>query len=246
MFTTTVAIVSFAVLISAFARGLAGFGFAIAAVPILSLVITPIEAVAMAVMLQVVVGFKDIFDLRQDIHKPSLIRLALGSLVGTPIGIFALAVLNPDAARILIALTVLAGLLILVFYKPTEARPNDALATATGVASGIFSGLAAMPGPPAVAYYLGIGMPAKQSRASLLFFFFFAAVIATPGLAWAGAVNRETLWLVLVSVPALALGTWAGTQTFERLNSDQYRNIAIGVMALSGLLAGWRGVSAFI
>ncbi len=246
MFTTTVAIVSFAVLISAFARGLAGFGFAIAAVPILSLVISPIEAVAMAVMLQVVVGFKDVFDLRRDIHKPSLIRLALGSLIGTPIGVFALAVMNPDAARILIALSVFAGLLILLLNKPKEARPNDALATVTGVASGVFSGLAAMPGPPAVAYYLGVGMPAKQSRASLLFFFFFAAATATPGLAWAGAVNSQTLWLVLISIPAMALGTWAGTETFTRLNSDQYRNIAIGVMALSGVLAGWRGISAFL
>ncbi|MBT8153149.1 sulfite exporter TauE/SafE family protein [Epibacterium ulvae] len=138
-------------MISAFARGLAGFGFAIAAVPILSLVISPIEAVAMTVMLQVVVGLKDIFDLRRDIHKPSLIRLALGSLIGTPIGVFALAVMNPDAARILIALSVFAGLLILLLYKPKEARPNDALATVTGVASGVFSGLSAMPGPPAVA-----------------------------------------------------------------------------------------------
>lgn len=246
MIPSTTALVIVAVAFSAFLRGMAGFGFALAAVPIVSLVLPPIEAVTIAVLLQVVVGLRDIFTLHGHVHKPSLIRLSLGSLVGTPLGILALTALSPDAARIWIAAAVLAGLTLLMRYKPAEPRPHGGLALIAGVASGAFSGLAAMPGPPAVAYYLGAGTNSVQTRASLLLFFFVAAVTATPGLMLAGAVTRDTLWLTLISVPALALGTWGGTEAFRRLDNAQYRKVAIGVMAISAVLAGWRGLSVYL
>lgn len=238
--------VGIAVLFSSFIRGIAGFGFAIVAVPVMSLVLPPLQAVTLAVLAQLIVGFHDVYALRQDIHKPSVLRLAIGSLIGTPIGIYALAVLSPDAARVLISVAVMLGLLLLLRYKPAEPRPSGHLAAVTGVASGVFSGLAAMPGPPAVAYYLGVGMPAKETRASLLIFFFFSSLIATPGLALAGAIDLHMLVLVVVSVPGLIFGTWLGTEAFKRLGSDQYRKIAIGVMAVAAVLSGWRGLSAYL
>ncbi|MEO1949872.1 sulfite exporter TauE/SafE family protein [Thioclava sp.] len=246
MLSTTTLLVITAVFFSAFLRGIAGFGFALAAVPIVSLMVPPIEAVTLAVLLQVVVGCRDLFTLHGHVHKPSLARLSLGAIVGTPVGIFALTAVSADAARVMIALAVLAGLALLLRYKPARPHPHGGLALLAGVASGAFSGLAAMPGPPAVAYYLGAGTTAVQTRASLLLFFFVASLLATPGLIWAGAVNGDALWLTLVSVPALALGTWAGTAAFARLDNAQYRTIAIVVMAISAVLAGWRGLSVYL
>lgn len=246
MFTTLTALVVGAVFFSALLRGIAGFGFALAAVPILSLVLPPFQAVTLAVLMQVIVGVHDIFSMHSNVHKPTLMRLCLGSLLGTPIGIFALAALSPDAARILIAAAVLGGLALLLRYKPTEPRPHHGLALFAGVASGAFSGLAAMPGPPAVAFYLGAGISAVQTRASLFLFFFVTALIATPGLIIAGGASTQILALTVISIPALALGTKVGTEVFNRLDGDQYRQVAIGVMGLSAIIAGWRGLSGYI
>lgn len=246
MFTTLTALVVAAVFFSAVLRGMAGFGFALAAVPILSLVLPPLEAVTLAVLMQVVVGLHDIFALRRDVHTPTLSRLCLGSLLGTPIGVFALAALSPDAARVLIAGSVLGGLALLLRYKPTEPRPRHGLALFAGVASGAFSGLAAMPGPPAVAFYLGAGVNSVQTRASLFLFFFVTALIATPGLVIAGGASTQILALTVISIPALALGTKLGTMVFNRLDGDQYRQIAITVMGISAIIAGWRGLSGYL
>jgi len=90
MLSTTTLLVITAVFFSAFLRGIAGFGFALAAVPIVSLMVPPVEAVTLAVLLQVVVGCRDLFTLHGHVHKPSLARLSLGAIVGTPVGIFAL------------------------------------------------------------------------------------------------------------------------------------------------------------
>ncbi|MDO6592139.1 sulfite exporter TauE/SafE family protein [Loktanella sp. D2R18] len=246
MLTTTTLLVVSAVLFSAFLRGMAGFGFSLAAVPIISLVLSPVDAVAIGVMLQVIIGLREVFVLKGNIHKPSLTRLTLGSLIGTPIGVIALTALSPDGARILIALAILAGLAMIMRNKPTVSHASNGLAVAAGIASGAFSGLAAIPGPPAVAYYLGTGIDTIQTRASLMLFFFFASLLAMPGLIIAGAVNANTLWLSAISFPALAAGTWLGTEAFKRLDNAQYRNLAIIVMAVSAVLSGWRGVSAYL
>jgi len=246
MISATVFFVIAAVLFSALIRGLAGFGFSISAVPLLSLVLPPVEAVVLALLLQLVVGLYDFITLRKEADWPSIKRLIVGAIVGTPIGFFALTALDPNLARIVIAIAVLLGLVLLLTYKPRAPSPNNTLAVVAGAAAGVFSGLAGMPGPPVIAYYIGIGMYPKQTRASLMVFFFFVSAIATPGIVLAGELDLKVAVLVAASVPSLALGTWVGTQVFARLNSGQFRTIAIAVMAISGVIGGWRGVIFYL
>ncbi|WP_102226815.1 sulfite exporter TauE/SafE family protein [Acidimangrovimonas sediminis] len=242
----TLAVVIAAVFLSAFVRGLAGFGFALAAVPAVSFFAPPLEAVALAVMLQLIVGLRDVVTLRGSLHLPSLARLAIGSLIGIPIGIAALAGLSPNAARILIAFAVLSGLGLILRRRPAGTAPHPGLALGAGVASGVFSGLAAMPGPPAVAYYLTTGLAPVQTRATLLVFFCFTSAMAMPGLVLAGAIDRQSLMLTALSLPAMLIGTWAGMAAFRRLDHAQYRRLAIAVMACSALFAGARGLAGLI
>lgn len=235
-----------AVVFAACLRGLAGFGFAIAAVPILSLMLAPMHAVALAILLQLPIGLYDLTQLHAKVHRPSLLWLSAGSVAGTPLGIWALTALSTNAARVLISALVLAGLALLARYRPARPHPQQGLALLAGVVSGAFSGLAAMPGPPAVAYYLGAGTTSTQTRASLLLFFFFTALIAVPGLWFAGAIDRRVLWLTVISLVPMIVGSWAGAKAFARLDMGQYRKIAILVMAVSAAFSGWNGLSVYL
>lgn len=240
------AAVTGAVFASAFLRGLTGFGFALAAVPILSLVIAPASAVAIAVLLQVAIGLSDMVTLRGLFDRAELLRLSLGALLGTPVGIAALSLLSPNASRIGIAAIVLIGLGFLLRRPTAQSRPRPTLAVGAGLLAGVFSGMAAMPGPPAVAYFLSTDTPPQTARASLMMFFFVAALLATPGLAFAGVIDAQVLILSAVALPALWAGTWAGTAAFRRLGNGHYRKIALAMMAAMALLAGWRGIAAYL
>lgn len=246
MIDPTTLFVLLAVACAAFLRGLAGFGFALAAVPLLSLVLPPVQAVTLAILLQLPVGVQDLLQQRGRAHRPSLIRLTLGAALGTPLGLAALTLLRPDVARVLIAALVLAGLGLILRHRPAGATLRPGLAWGAGLVAGVFSGLAAMPGPPAVAYYLGAGTTPAQTRASLLLFFFAAALMAVPGLWLAGAIDGAALGLGAVSLVPMGLGTWAGSRAFTRLDPAQYRRIAVAIMALSALLAGGRGLAAWL
>lgn len=231
-----------AVLAAAFLRGLTGFGFALAAVPILSLAVPPVEAVAIAVLLQLAVGLRDVVALRGSYDRGAVLRLGAGALLGTPFGVALLAALDVGAARVMIAAVVLVSLLLLLRQPGARRAPPAALTVGVGALSGLFSGLAAMPGPPAVAYFLAIGAAPATARASLMMFFFLAALMAAPGLAVSGAIGWHGLLLAASALPALMLGSWAGAQLFRRMRSGQYRAMALAVLAVSAVLTGLRGL----
>ncbi|CUH64835.1 Sulfite exporter TauE/SafE [Thalassovita gelatinovora] len=146
--------------------------------------------------------------------------------------------------RIVLALVVIAGLTALL--AKIELPPGRNPAIAAGLLSGVFSGLAAMPGPPAIAYFLGRSQAAVITRASLMVFFFITSLMALPGLIVADQLDRDIALLAVTALPALLVGTWAGGQVFSRLGESGYRKAAIALLALTAVASGIRGVSAYI
>ena len=234
------------VFVAAILRGLTGFGFALAAVPLISLVIEPKVAVASTIILQVMVGVPDLIRLRGSYDRAEVARLSLGALLGMPFGIAALALFDANATRLAIALISLIGLGLMVLKPPRRLRPRPGLAYVAGAFSGLFGSLAAMPGPPAVAWFVASGAQPARARASMMVFFFLSALMTLPGLALAGAVDGRTQWLSLAFLPFLILGTWVGSQIFRRLHPRHYRAITLAVMALAAGVAGARAVLGMI
>src|SRR3546814_14748291 len=73
----------------------------------------------------------------------------------TPIGMAVLGVTRPDVARLLItAVAVGAFVAVLLPKQPEGHRPGRGAVIGTGVASGLLTGFAAMPGPPVVPFSL--------------------------------------------------------------------------------------------
>jgi len=235
----SLALIAVAVFLSAVLRGFTGFGFALAAVPLISLVEPPAGTVALVILLQIWVGLRDTVRIHAMVDRPSLIRLVIGALIGTPVGIYALSRLEPSVTRLAIAAIVCLGAIFLA-RKPS-AGAKGRLAVPAGLLSGIFGGLAAMPGPPAVAFYLSLPITPRVARASLIVFFFCTSLIALPGLMLAGLVDGPTFALSLGSLPLVLLGTALGTLLFRRSSDAGYRRFALAVLVALAIGTGVRG-----
>lgn len=230
-----------AVFLAAVLRGITGFGFALCASPLLSLFLPPQAAVTCVILLQALVGLRDMATMRGEAEWPSLWRLGLGALVGVPMGTALLAWADPALMRVLLALAVAAGLAILLLAPGARSRDPRAEAVPAGVLSGLFGGLAGMAGPPAVAFFMRAGVPAARARASLMLLFFFTSLTALPGL-WAGGLLRAgPAALALSAFPALLLGTWIGGRIFARISDAGWRRAALLALAATALAAGLRG-----
>lgn len=237
-----IAILAAATLAAGFLRGVTGFGFALAAVPFYSMIIPPLQAVILAQMLQIAAAPVDIRQVYRHVDRRALGLLCAGALVCTPVGAYFALRLPADILRLTIAVVVLIGLLALL--TKMSIRDGRGPAMIAGAVAGLLGGLAAMPGPPAVAYFLGRGADKRVSRASLLLFFAFTACVALGSLAIGADVLRwDMVWRAAGAWPMMILGTMLGTRLFERLGEGHYRSAALAVLFLSAILTGAKGLA---
>jgi uncharacterized membrane protein YfcA len=241
-----VAAVAASILAAAILRGLTGFGFAIAAVPLLSLFLPPVLAVPLVVCLQL---FGNLFEIRASLkqcHWPSLSWLTLGAAIGTPLGVLALSLISAPAARLAIAALTAIAVAILTRGFAFKAVPDARTAVPVGIAGGLFNGLAAMPGPPVIAFYMSSPVSRVAMRASLNVFFLANSVIALASALALNLVSWEIALYTLLALPVMFLGQRIGLRYFHRGSDRIHRTIAVACLAAIALGAAIKGLSELL
>ncbi len=225
---------------SAFIRGLTGFGMAIILVPLLGLIIAPGEAVVLGILLQLLIGPVGLPTILADADRRSAFTISIAALLTTPLGMLALGAITPDMARLLIALVAIAAFgLVLLPVKPGH-RPGAVETWGTGLASGLLTGFAAMPGPPVVPYYLRQEIEPRVARASMMLVFCMTAIAGTLA-AWAtGHLSMRLGLLALALFVPMVAGNWLGGLAFGRVAPPVWRSIVGVVLGIAGLSALYR------
>jgi len=229
---------------AAFVRGLAGFGMAILLVPVLGLAVPPAEAVVVANWLGLLIG---LVGLRKIINasERSAFTISAVAMAATPLGVWLLAVTDPALARLLIALIAFgAFLLVLLPKKPAHYAPGAVETGATGLASGVLTGFAGMPGPPVVPFYLRREIAPALARASMMTIFLAtSAAGVVSALALGVATWREPAFAAVL-FPAVLLGNWLGHLAFGKVSDAAWRTFTGGVLGLSAVAALWKLLQA--
>jgi uncharacterized membrane protein YfcA len=231
-----------AVFAAAFLRGFTGFGFALAAVPALSLMMNPVVVVPCTLLLAVAAGVQVLPKLRHLPHWRSVWILVAGSLVGSPIGIWLLASLSANAMRAGIGIVLMAAVAVLWRQPRISNSPPTALGLVTGVASGVLNGSTALGGPPVILFFLSSTDSVIVARASLIMYFFFATCGTLAYDAARGLIDRHVLLLAALFFPALYLGNWLGDRCFDGSSTGTYRRAALGILFLLAVVTVGRSL----
>ncbi|WP_208605354.1 sulfite exporter TauE/SafE family protein [Salinicola socius] len=209
-----------------FVRGYCGFGFAMLLALGLMLFLPPIEAVPLALLLDLVTSVGLWRRAGRLADWPRLRRLLCGMVVATALGVGLMASLPTAPMRIAVALLALTGAVALLLRResPVEAEePAPARAgsgkkgswssVAAGGISGLCMTLASSGGPPLMLYLLHQRLHPKALRATAIMFFAASSTASLIGLTLAAELGRETLiraaWLVAPALIGNILGQWA-------------------------------------
>jgi uncharacterized protein len=239
----TIAATIVAVMIAALLRGFTGFGFSLAAVPLMGLFMAPAEAVPIAVLLQLLGGLNDLRRNHRDCHWWSLRWLIAGVVIGSPLGAVVLSATPAPVARIVIALITAGAVYVLGRGFALGEVPSRLITTGVGVVAGVFNGLAAMPGPPAVVYYMSGPFCAVAARASLLVFFLATSISAFTSIAIFGLATASVVWLSILTLPVMFIGTWVGELGFRGSSEQLHRHVSIASLGGVALLSALKGIS---
>jgi len=225
---------------AAYVRGLTGFGMAIILVPLLGLIIAPGEAVVLGILLQLLIGPVGLKVIMADADRSTAIPIALLAMLATPVGMFALDATTPDVARLLITLIAVGAFVAVLLPKQPEGhRPGRIAIAGTGIASGILTGFAAMPGPPVVPFYLRRHLEPKVARASMMLIFFATAIAGTLAALWVGIATWRLFILALVLFLPMWLGNRIGGRHFGSVPPHVWQAmvaVVLGVAAVSAVV----------
>ena len=223
---------------AAFVRGLTGFGMAIILVPLLGMVMPPGEAVVLGIILQLLIGPVGFRRIAGDADRRTAVPIALLAMLATPIGMLALNAVTADVARLLIAIIAIGAFLALLMPQhPDGHKPGRGAIGATGIASGLLTGFAAMPGPPVVPFYLRQRIAPATARASMMLIFFATAIAGTLASLWLGLATTKLFLLSLLLFVPMVLGDHVGARLFGRVPVPVWRSIVAAVLGVAGISA---------
>lgn len=231
--------------LAALVRIAAGFGFSLVSVPPLALLLDPVTAVVIAATLAVPLNLWVAVGDRAHVDRRGALVLLLCSLAGVPFGLWALNVLSESTLLSLIAVTVVAGTLLVGL----RVRVPGGMSAAGGMSalSGASFAATAIDGPILVAGMQGsrlADLEPREQRATLAVVFSATSVATLVGFGFGGQLTPEVGTLVAVGVPALLVGTFAGERLFRRLNAELFRRTILVLLVVSSVSMLTRVVTA--
>jgi uncharacterized membrane protein YfcA len=229
------------IFLASFVMGLTGFGIALVAMAFLPWLMSPVTAIVVLTVYAFVFSIVVVIQLRRDLTPRALVDLFIGTVAGTPIGVWALASLPVTALNRLIGLV----LVVVVALEFRGAMPRHlggrAWRFATGFLSGVIGGAVGTPGPPVIVYVTTQGWSPHTMKANTMGFFVINQGVILAGYWWMGLLTREVATVAAAfALPALA-GVGAGVALFGRLDPVRFRRIVFALLLVSGVLLLVRG-----
>ena len=224
------------IFLASFVMGLTGFGIALVAMAFLPWLMSPVTAIVVLTIYAFVFSLVVVVQLRSDLTPRTLVDLSIGTVAGTPLGVWVLASLPFSALNRLIGL-VLVIVVALEFRGVMPTRlVGRAWGLATGVLAGVIGGAVGTPGPPIVVYATTQGWSPRAMKANTMGFFVANQGVILIGYWWAGLLTREAATVAAAyALPAL-VGVATGIALFGRLDPVRFRWSVFALLLVSGLV----------
>ncbi len=222
--------------ISALIRSTVGFGDALIAMPLLTLVLGVQTATPLVALTAVTIALTIVGSSWRKIDVRTTWRLILASIVGIPLGLLLLKT-APEAL-----VKGFLGILIILFslYQltrpalPALNRPNWAYGF--GFIAGILGGAYNTNGPPVVIYGALHRWPPVDFRATLQGYFLPTATLIALGHGLAGMWTTEVLQTYALALPFILLAIFMGGRLNARIPANRFEPLLYITLIILGLL----------
>lgn len=215
--------------------GIAGFGTALVAGPILILFLPLSKIVPLLVLLDFVAAFGNLLPSRREVARPELLRLLPCMALGCTLGVIFLLNLKSDVLLLLMGLFISAYAIysLAVKIRPTQLAAGWAIPM--GTVGGMFGALFGS-GGFLYAIYLNSRLPKDAARATQSALISCSTVVRLSLFLLAGVyAELPLLLLALCLLPAMALGLWIGRRLIMKLSRESFVRLVTWLVLASGI-----------
>lgn len=242
MSALTIALAVLCVFGGGIVRGYSGFGFSLLAITSLSLFLPPAQVVPSIFMMEVAASLRLLPSVWRDVHWHSILWLAVGCFIGTPIGVWALANVPAAPLTLAMAMFVMMAAILMARGFVLHSMPGKVATFAAGAASGLSNGGFGIGGPPVVLFFLSSPAGVAVGRASIIAFFVYTDLMGLAWQGWNGLLTWDALWRALIFLPPLFAGIWVGHRSFKGADPAVFRRWVLRLLMLLAALTGGQAV----
>lgn len=244
---TTWAVAVLAVALTGLAKGGFGGAFAVLGVPVLALVMPPVQAAALLLPILLAMDAVSLWTWRGGADRALLRALLPPALAGIALGALAAGITSEAAVRLIVGAVALAFVLRQVVQpRPAAPGPRRLSAWGWGAASGFTSFVAHAGGPPFQMHVLPLRLaPPVYAATSVVFFAVLNAVKVVPYAAL-GFFDASMLGAALMLLPVAVLAVLAGAWLVRRMRPAAFYPFMLAMLAVVGAKLIWDGVTALV
>lgn len=220
-----------------FINGLAAFGTSLFALGWWLHILPPLQAVAIVLVMSVASGIQGVVLVRRAIQWRRLCVFLIPGLIGIPIGLHILHLIDADFLKIVVSVFMLiyGGYFFFKRDLPAVAGQWPVLDATIGFAGGVLGAIAGLSGALPTMWISMRNWTKEASRAVLQPYNVIVLGISAGLLAIDGAYSANTLFLILIALPSTMIAAQAGLWCFKRLDDSQFRRLLIAMMLIAGL-----------
>jgi len=230
--TAQVALVTAAIFLSAMVTAVAGFGFGLMSVPLMSLAIDLHSAVIVSSIVAVLANAVQAVLFRRHLDVRLGNRLLAASIVGLPIGYLVYALVSDHVLRIALGVGVVAAVAALA-RGLNLAHLGPRIDWLLGFLSGVLNTSISTSGPPLVFDLQARKLGPDQFRGTINYIFLLSGSLGLVLFVAGGKVHVHELRAGLIAAPALGLGMWVGLPLRRRFSPERFRTLVL-ILLLAG------------
>ncbi len=236
-----------AVCLVGLSKGGLGGAMALLGVPLMALVISPVQAAAIMLPILIVMDIVSLWAWRGNYDRESLVIMLPAGLVGIAIGWFTASWVTVPEVRLIVGVVAMGFALRYVwtlFAAPAPPMPHRPWhGRFWGMVTGFTSFVSHAGGPPYQAYTLPLRQDPKiYTGTSVIFFSVVNAVKLIPYFAL-GQFDSTNLVTSAVLAPIAPVATLAGAFLVRRMRGEIFYPFMYALMAVTAVKLIWDGVS---
>ena len=221
----------------AFMRSAVGFGDALLAIPLLSMIMSISTASPVVALAGFIMSLSILVANRETVDFQSAWRLIVASLVGIPVGVF---VLHTAPERVVKCALGLVLVVYGVYNLLTPGMPHvqhEKYALPFGFLAGVLGGAYNTSGPPVIIYGTLRRWSPEYFRATMQCYFFFTYLATIVSYGVARLLTPLVFELFLWALPGIGVGIYVGGKVHRMIPKPMFSRVIFGLLIVIGVLS---------
>ena len=241
MTTTQMVLVLLIIFATSVVQAVAGFGFALLAVPLMVVVIDLQSAVIISSFVCTLSNMLQSWQLRRNINRNVTRRFVLATAVGSPVGLLLFVYANQSALKIVLGLSILFGVFVLSRGLELQ-HVSSWLDWIMGILSGVLLMATSTNGPPLVFVLQARRLDPATFRATLNMVFLVSGTFGLVMFGLAGEILRSDVNVAAFAIPAMVIGVSTGVVIRKYVQQELFKKIVLFLLTIGGLSSLFGGI----